>query len=454
MIPITPSRPFNYRETTNTKQIQTMKRKTVLLVLACCITAVLSAQLNHSEPKVKGNDIRNSFSCGTSTISDIDGNVYNTVLVGNQCWMRENLKVTKNPDGIAITRRCYENNPVNCDLYGGLYNWTTMMNGAGSSSTVPSGVQGICPDGWHIPSDAEYTALTDYITGGAATGGNRLKSCRQVGSPQGGECNTSDHPRWDYHNIQYGTDDYGFSLLPAGYRYGADIYDKLGQITYQWSATESSEINAWYRDIYYLSANVYRSSGSKSYAFSVRCLRNIPIEQTLNLENINVSAGQHTCYNALQTITVTNLEVQNGGIFLLIAGQQINLLPLCHIKSGANFHAFISTDGTYCSQQPGLLSLPEETGTADDYSQPVLADSFLSIYPNPTTGDFTLELLGFEEASIVLIEIFTMQGHLITRRELLGQKHYNLSLTGRQPGIYLIRVLKDNEIGTSKIIKQ
>ena len=91
---------------------------------------------------------------GTPTIS-YQGQVYNTVQIGDQCWMRENL----NWD--TASSSCYNNSPTNCEVYGRLYNWHTIMNGAQASNSVPSGVQGICPAGWHFPSDAEWTTYTD-----------------------------------------------------------------------------------------------------------------------------------------------------------------------------------------------------------------------------------------------------------------------------------------------------
>ena len=111
---------------------------------------------------------------GSPTVTDYDGNVYQTVQIGNQCWMKENLRTTHYADGTTIplgtstsTTTSYRYNPNNdannVPTYGYLYNWTAVMNGAGSSIATPSGVQGVCPTGWHVPSDAEWTQLTDYV---------------------------------------------------------------------------------------------------------------------------------------------------------------------------------------------------------------------------------------------------------------------------------------------------
>jgi len=213
---------------------------------------------------------------GAPHVIDYDGNYYNTVKIGDQCWMKENLNTTRSANGSVIGRMCYSNNSSNCELYGGLYTWSTIMNGSTSSNGNPSGVQGICPNGWHIPSDAEWTELTDYLINtyvdiNAGNVGNKLKSCRQVSSPLGGDCSTSTNPRWDSNATHYGTNDFGFSALPGGYYYGGSFYD-LGSGGGWWSSTESSS-NAWNRVMGYGYGEVSRGSGSKSGGFSVRCVR-------------------------------------------------------------------------------------------------------------------------------------------------------------------------------------
>ena len=119
---------------------------------------------------------------GIPTLTDIDGNVYNTVQIGSQCWMKENLRVTKyandttiplwNSTNFSTVYRYYpDNDSSNVSTYGYLYNWAAVMGGSGSSSTNPSGMQGICPAGWHLPSDAEWTQLTELPA---------FRLCRQV----------------------------------------------------------------------------------------------------------------------------------------------------------------------------------------------------------------------------------------------------------------------------------
>jgi uncharacterized protein (TIGR02145 family) len=216
-------------------------------------------------------------------VTDIDGNVYQTVIIGEQEWMSENLRVTRDAYGNNITRYCYDNNPTNCSHYGGLYTWHTIMNGESSSINNPSGVQGICPDGWHLPSDAEWTQLVDYIVEqghpnewGIVTGaGNALKSCRQISSPLGSECNSSEHPRWDSYEENHGFNEFGFSAFPGGHRRSNGNFYVLGNTGAWWSATETSAQAADCRTLSYSDGivdNTY-SYRVKVSGFSVRCVK-------------------------------------------------------------------------------------------------------------------------------------------------------------------------------------
>ncbi|MBN1339301.1 MAG: hypothetical protein JXA03_08260, partial [Bacteroidales bacterium] len=215
---------------------------------------------------------------GMPTVNDIDGNVYNTVLIGSQCWMKENLKTTKYKNGTPIPNVeddyawsnlttgayvWYGNDISWKDKYGALYNWYATVN-----------ANGLCPTGWHVPTHYEWTALTNHIGGTGSPNGNKLKSCRQVNSPLGGGCNTSEHPRWSQHSTQYGTDDYGFSGLPGKYREDLGyFYGYLGDGGYWWSSTAFSSNFAWYRSLVYSYGYVTVNNYDKRAGFSVRCLR-------------------------------------------------------------------------------------------------------------------------------------------------------------------------------------
>jgi uncharacterized protein (TIGR02145 family) len=225
------------------------------------------------------------FTCGVSTITDVDGNVYNTVLIGNQCWMKENLKTTKYRNGTPIeypgsNNSAWQNNTTGAyawygndinwkDSYGALYNWHAVNN-----------TNGLCPTGWHVPSDAEWTQLVDYVVAQGFPNsnvingaGNALKSCRQVNSPLGGDCNTTEHPRWNSHSTHHGFDEFGFSGLPGGIRLSDGSFNLIGYGGYWWSSTEYITFYAWCRLLTYGFGYVYRLDFNKSDGFSVRCLR-------------------------------------------------------------------------------------------------------------------------------------------------------------------------------------
>jgi uncharacterized protein (TIGR02145 family) len=215
---------------------------------------------------------------GTPTVTDADGNVYNTVQIGSQCWMAENLKTTTYGNGISIPHvtndsiwrnittgayAWYDNDIGWENLYGGLYNWYATIN-----------VNGLCPTGWHMPSNNEWIELTDFIGGADSPHGNELKSCRQLDSPLGDSCNTMEHPRWNQNNDDWGTDYYGFSALPGGNRNSFGTFNGLATGGNWWTSTVYSSTNAWYRSLYYFNGFVEAGDKNKIKGFSVRCIRN------------------------------------------------------------------------------------------------------------------------------------------------------------------------------------
>lgn len=186
--------------------------------------------------------------CGTINYGGI---TYETVQIGEQCWMKENLNYQ------TSNSWCHNNNPDNCDTYGRLYIWHAIMNGESSSNQIPSGVQGICPDGWHVPSDAEWDLLVDFL-GGESTAGGKMK---QPGtslwdSPNTGARNSS-----------------GYSALPSGTRSSSGIFDYLGRHGIFWSSTESFGNTAWDRRLKYHSSEMERAVSLKGNGFSVRCVK-------------------------------------------------------------------------------------------------------------------------------------------------------------------------------------
>lgn len=221
---------------------------------------------------------------GATTVTDIDGNTYNTVQIGNQCWMKENLRTTRYANGTTIplgtstsTITSYRYNPNNdannVNTYGYLYNWSAVMHGASISASNPSGVQGICPNGWHVPSEAEWTQLADYVSSKPQyhCGSNSGYIAKSLASTMGwnncmGTCAVGDTP--GYNNAT------NFSALPAAGYYG-DYYN-FGECTFFWSTTFSYGINygLFCSRLSYDGAYMDRCYGIGEYSgLSVRCVR-------------------------------------------------------------------------------------------------------------------------------------------------------------------------------------
>lgn len=207
------------------------------------------------------------FECGVSTVTDLDGNVYSTVLIGSQCWLGSNLKTTKYNDGSDVPLiinasvwdtltspgfSWYDNNPSYKDPYGGLYNWYSIDNAS-------NGGKNVCPEGWHVPSDAEWTSLTDFL-GGLNAAGGKLKEAGTThwNSPNSGATNET-----------------GFTALPGGYREISGGFTSMGNLGRWWSGDEHPGFgsSAYFRGMSYNSSSVLTNFLVKKHGFSVRCLK-------------------------------------------------------------------------------------------------------------------------------------------------------------------------------------
>ncbi len=229
-----------------------------------------------------------SLSAQYTTVSDYEGNVYRTVFIGYQEWMAENLRATKYSDGtpidypgdndsiwVNITEGAYAwyNNDEHWkEVYGALYNWHTVTN-----------ENGLCPSGWHVPSIEDKDQLVNYLVENEGADlsliGQVLKSCRQVNSIHGAECDTEEHPRWNAHSTNYGTDDFGFSVLPGGSRSNTGIYGFLGSSAAFWLSDESSTEGSAHA-IHFSNFNNFMgtSHSEQIRGYSVRCVRDIEPE--------------------------------------------------------------------------------------------------------------------------------------------------------------------------------
>jgi uncharacterized protein (TIGR02145 family) len=215
-----------------------------------------------------------------SEVVDVDGNSYSTVLIGDQIWMSENLGVTRYADELPIPlvedvdqwdaldydamAYCwyYNDSTVFAADYGALYTWSAAMKGAASSYNIPSGVQGVCPDGWHLPSNNEWAILVDYL-GGEEVAGGKLKETGIL--------------HWEYPNTD-ASNESGFTALPGGYRSSSGGFYRQGNIgswisssnyAYYYIDPERAYVVRLYNDHEYIRFN----GSSTEYGSSVRCLK-------------------------------------------------------------------------------------------------------------------------------------------------------------------------------------
>ena len=211
----------------------------------------------------------------TAACTDYDGNSYETVIIGNQLWMSENLKVTHYNNGDEIPNitnngdwgsydegqyGVYNNNPTNANIYGNLYNWAVVDDS-----------RGVCPVGWHVPSDDEIKTLEMFLGMSEFDANSTGYRGTNEGSKLSGNAelwNSGDLEQ----NSEFGTS--GFTGLPAGYRDNSfGIYYDMGSLGSFWSSTVYDSDDAWYRLLYSPNSEVLRYSNYKRYGFSIRCLR-------------------------------------------------------------------------------------------------------------------------------------------------------------------------------------
>ena len=228
-----------------------------------------------------------SFSCsndkttdpgtgGDETVTDIDDNTYQAIEIGNQCWMAENLKVTSYRDGTPIPNvtditdwsnlksgaYCnYDNDEDNVDTYGRLYNWYAVND-----------PRGLAPEGWHVPTDAEWKQLEMYL----GMSQSQADAAGWRGTNEGDKLKEAGTTLWNSPNTD-ATNASGFSALPGGYRDVRYVsFDGLGLIALFWSSTEHNFYDldrSWHRGLTFNQARVLRWYTHSGIGFSVRCVR-------------------------------------------------------------------------------------------------------------------------------------------------------------------------------------
>jgi uncharacterized protein (TIGR02145 family) len=219
------------------------------------------AYATNANGTVYGNEI--SFptfpwQCGDTI--NYSSQIYNTILIGTQCWMKENLNVgtmipgsQNQTNNSQIEKYCYDNDLSKCNIHGGLYQWDEIMQ-----YTTTPGVQGICKTGWHIPTDSEWLVLDTYL-GGSNVSGGKLKETGTL--------------HWAPPNVG-ATNSSGFTGIPGGSRNQDFIFYNLSFYCYLWSSTQYSTTHAWTPVLGYQLESTNWSYHEKTFGFTVRCLKN------------------------------------------------------------------------------------------------------------------------------------------------------------------------------------
>lgn len=223
---------------------------------------------------------------GTWTFTDTrDGNTYPVVMIGEQCWMAANLRYLPSVHpGNAGTNTGwyyyvldYMGTDVNAAMatpeyatYGVLYNWPAAMQGAAGSGTVPSGVQGVCPEGWHLPSDEEVKQLEQFLGMSQSQANNTgYRGSQGQGSRLAGTAALWDPDALAAHPLFGAT---GFNGLPGSVRSLGAFNNTVGEQFAWWTATDNGDQQAWYRGLHYTQTGVLRNTIERAYGMSVRCV--------------------------------------------------------------------------------------------------------------------------------------------------------------------------------------
>jgi len=201
------------------------------------------------------------FLCNSSQVADEDGNIYNTFLIGNQCWMKENLRTgvmvqgsTVQTDNDIIEKYCYNNQADSCTKYGGLYQWDEIM-----TYTTGESIQGICPEGWHLPSVTEYNILLSNLPE-ELSHGDQMKE--------------TGYTRWQYSSLSNPTNLSGFTAVGAGYRYNsAPWFSQIRHYNILATSSPQDENYAFSLMLSYNSNGAENEAYPKYVGFSVRCVR-------------------------------------------------------------------------------------------------------------------------------------------------------------------------------------
>ncbi len=457
--------------------------------------------------KMHADDVLIYPGCGDPFTDPRDGQTYNTVKIGNQCWMAENLNIGEMIHGSVdmtnngvIEKYCYDNDPANCETYGGLYLWNEMMQ-----YVIDTAVQGICPAYWHLPTDFEWKILEGTVDSqyfisdpiwnesgwrGYDAGFN-LKSVR--GWYEGGN----------------GSGLYGYEALPGGHRTSGGNFSHLTNIAYFWMSNEHQSNFSWSRYLYWNKDEVQRSLHQNYVGLgnSVRCLRDNSIfypagrsmfddlsERRRNkntfpdhfiLEGGNPADPVYTIYvDGLEIgdeIAAYNGDVLVGAMKINSINKFENELPVFSVLNNGKGYTpgnpiilkvwdksenkeYILNDYTFSNPYGDAWTenvFPSEDGEYSllHFSPTGISDenviNEISIYPNPSEGIFYISIEGV--SGKVQIKVFDVHGNDYRFLEIEGTQKITrkkLDLKELAAGVYFINFSGEDFNQVKKIVIQ
>jgi len=310
----------------------------------------------------------------TDSITDIrNGKVYKIVKIGSDYWLAENLNAGTMIDSLQdptdngiIEKYCYSNSDSLCDTYGGLYTWDEMMDYQPSDIEFVGTTQGICPVGWHLPTDEEWNVLVEW-NGGAEEAGGRLKDTGTV--------------HWLSPNTD-ATNATGFTALPGGGIGIENSFDKIGKVAVFWSATEFNGLDSWRQKLTCISGEILRETREKDRGHSVRCLIDSVHLKYLNVLDNNLTTLSDMDFTNEETIDTIVISNSGATGTINISSIHTNQSFFTPNKSSANLLPGDSIHLTISFNPPGKDIYRDTLFIeSDDTKDPIIGIPLFATYP-------------------------------------------------------------------------